>query len=179
MNFMNFHSITINYQSITMNYQSITIMSQIFFHILGMSCHPNWRSHTFQRGRSTTNQIGISWRDGEAPRPCADVEHGAGANDKLGCVFFLMWDFMFFFIFTELCYIYIYIRIYIYIGYGKNVRHYIKLATWYNHCELLQTSINNPGRSLKFIISLTTIASWFIWPQIYPKKWWLNQLNPY
>ena len=33
---------------------------------LGMSCHPNWRTHIFQRGRYTTNQrfiIGItSWK---------------------------------------------------------------------------------------------------------------------
>ena len=34
-------------------------MTFMTFHMLGMQCHPNWRTHAiiFQRGRSTTNQL--------------------------------------------------------------------------------------------------------------------------
>ena len=36
-------------------------MNFIFPEILGIANHPNWRTHIFQRGGLTTNQIRISW----------------------------------------------------------------------------------------------------------------------
>ena len=74
----------------------------------------------------------------------------------------------------------------------KHVRHHIKLATWCNHCELVQTSVNNSGRPwilpqsdmlffpehrvLSSFSSLKTCIVVHLTTHI-PNLWWLNQRN--